>query len=81
MTGNTPTPDQIQESISAAFDSVNLIDQHTLSAKTEYSLDMVSRNYQHLETMMGKNWFSSELTPQQTTDINTAIIKGVTYCS
>lgn len=81
MTGYTPTPEQVQESINAAFDSVNLINQYTLSAKTQDNLDLVARNYEHLEVMMNKQWFSSALTSQQTVDINNAIIKGITYCS
>ena len=81
MTGYTPTPEQIQESINAAFDSVNLINQYTLSGKTEFNIDLVARNYQHLEIMMAKQWFSSALTSQQTIDIDNAIVKGISYCS
>lgn len=65
------TPEQIQKSISAAFDSVNLINE--LNAKeslTDEEQDILLRNQQHLTIMMGKSWFSDALTEQQKTEIN-----------
>jgi hypothetical protein len=76
-----PTPEEIKESVDAAFDSVNLINQESVSAKTDFIISTVKRNYEHLEIMMTKTWFSSALTPQQTIDINNAIQLGITYCS
>lgn len=67
------TPEQIQQSVSAAFDSVNLINE--LNAKeslTEEEQDTLNRNQQHLEIMMKKSWFSDALTEQQKTDVNSA---------
>jgi hypothetical protein len=81
MTLSEPTPKEIEESVDAAFDSVNLINQESVSAKTDVTISTVKRNYEHLEIMMSKTWFSSALTPQQTIDINNAIQLGITYCS
>lgn len=67
------TPEQIQQSISAAFDSVNLITElKQKETLTEEEQDTLKRNQQHLEIMMGKSWFSDALTEQQKTEINTA---------
>jgi hypothetical protein len=78
---NEPTPKEVQNSIRAAFDSVNLINNYSVSAKTESIINMIHRNYEHLELMMSKTWFSSALTPEQTIGINNAIQVGITYCS
>ena len=75
----TPTPEQIQQHISAAFDSVNLINEEITKEVTDNRKDTVKRNYQHLEIMMGKDWFVDALTTQQETDINAAITAGKAY--
>lgn len=69
------TEEQIQRSVSAAFESVNLINE----LKVQYSLteeeqDRLDRNKQHLTIMLAKDWFSSALTEQQKTDINTCLV-------
>ena len=65
------TPEQVQRSISAAFDSVNLINQlKAQTSLTEEEQDRVNRNVEHLRIMLGKEWFSEGLTEQQKTDIN-----------
>jgi hypothetical protein len=65
------TPEQVQRSISAAFDSVNLINQlKAQPSLTEEEQDRVNRNVEHLRIMLGKEWFSEGLTEQQKTDIN-----------
>ena len=66
--------DQVQRSISAAFDSVNLINE--LNAKpslTEEEQDRLDRNKEHLVIMLGKDWFEAGLTEQQKTDINACL--------
>jgi len=65
------TPEQIQRSISSAFDSVNLINQlKAQPSLTEEEQDRVNRNVEHLRIMLAKEWFSEGLTEQQKTDIN-----------
>ena len=68
------TEEQIARSVSAAFDSVNLIN----SLKAQPSLtteeqDRLDRNKEHLTIMLGKDWFSKGLTEQQKTDINSCL--------
>jgi hypothetical protein len=65
------TPEQVQRSISAAFDSVNLINQlKAQPSLTEEEQNRVNRNSEHLRIMLTKEWFSTGLTEQQKTDIN-----------
>jgi hypothetical protein len=73
---NTPNP---QQSISAAFDSVNLINSTILETITNEKKSTVTRNIQHLEIMLSKEWFLEALTQQQLTDINSCIANGNSY--
>ena len=69
------TTEQIEKSISAAFDSVNLITE--LQAKetnTEEETATISRNVEHLKIMMAKDWFLCGLTTTQKTKINLLIV-------
>ena len=61
------TPEQIAQSVSAAFDSVDLINRNDDDAVT------IERNVEHLRIMMGFEWFASALTPEQTEQINAII--------
>ena len=61
------TPEQIAQSVSAAFDSVDLINRNEDDAAT------IERNVEHLRIMMDKEWFASALTAEQTEQINTII--------
>jgi hypothetical protein len=70
------TQEQIQNSINAAFDSVNLINQMLTSEKTDENKDTVKRNFDHLEIMLSKNWFLTNLTEQQKIDIDSSIENG-----
>lgn len=68
------TQEQISESVSAAFDSVNLVNELNVKTdKTQEDLDTISRNVEHLVVMMGMEWFSAALTAEQTTAINAII--------
>jgi hypothetical protein len=68
------TEEQTQRSISAAFDSVNLINElKTKPSLTEEEQDRLDRNKEHLIIMLGKDWFEAGLTEQQKTDINTCL--------
>jgi len=69
------TEEQIQSSISAAFDSVNLINElKTKTSLTEDEQSRLERNKEHLVIMLGKDWFEAGLTEQQKTDINTCLV-------
>ena len=63
------TQEQIAQSVSAAFDSVDLINRNEDDAET------IERNVEHRRIMMGYEWFASALTSEQTSAIN-AIING-----
>ena len=77
----TQTPEQVQQHIRAAFDSVNLINDEITKEVTDNRKDTVKRNVQHLELMIGKDWFAAGCTAQQVTDINACIAAGNTYAS
>ena len=68
------TPEQVQRSISAAFDSVNLINElKSNPSLTEEEQDRVNRNVEHLRIMLAKEWFSEGLTEQQKNDIDSCL--------
>jgi hypothetical protein len=75
----TKTTEQVQRNISAAFDSVNLINNEIAQEATDNRKDSVKRNYQHLEIMLAKTWFDEGLTEQQRADIDAAIAAGQTF--
>jgi hypothetical protein len=65
------TTEQIEKSVNAAFDSVNLVNELKVKPSlTEEEQDRLDRNKQHLEIMLAKDWFSAALTEEQTTQIN-----------
>ena len=68
-----------QQSINAAFDSVNLINNTILEIVNDNNKSTVTRNVQHLEIMLSKEWFLEALTQQQLTDINICIANGNSY--
>ncbi len=70
------TLEEIQGSIRAAFDSVNLINEKILLEKTEDLSDSVDRNYRHLEIMISKEWFADALTESERESIDSAIQSG-----
>jgi len=68
------TEEQTQRSISAAFDSVNLVNELKVKPSlTEEEQGRLDRNKEHLIIMLGKDWFEAGLTEQQKTDINTCL--------
>jgi hypothetical protein len=84
MTEITPTPEEVQQHIRAAFDSVNLVngiiaETKMPNATLQEKKAAVSRNVEHLELMMSKTWFVEGCTPTQTTNINTCIAAGNIY--
>ena len=65
------TQEQIAQSISAAFDSVNLVAELKAKASvTEDEQGIIDRNVEHLNIMLGKEWFAEALTTEQTEQIN-----------
>lgn len=68
-----------EKHVSAAYDSVNLINEILLKEKTEELTKTVERNYSHLELMLSKDWFEAELTLEQKTEILAVIEAGKNY--
>jgi len=78
------TQEEIQNSISAAFDSVNLINgivngDQMVNESSQEKQDAIERNVGHLNIMLSKSWFADALTEQQEADINAAIVAGDGY--
>ena len=64
--------DQIEKSISAAYDSVSLINElNSKEALTEKEADTKNRNIEHLKIMLSKEWFASELSETQKVELET----------
>jgi hypothetical protein len=76
MPNKTPNP---EKSISAAFDSVNLINKLVEETADDKKKSAVERNVKHLELMLTKEFFSEALTAEQRTDIETCITAGNSY--
>jgi len=76
MPNNTPNP---SKSISAAFDSVNLINKLVTETINDKKKANVERNVKHLELMLTKEFFTEALTAEQTTEIEACIATGKTY--
>jgi hypothetical protein len=72
----TPNP---AKAVSAAFDSVNLINKLITEEATDKKKDNVKRNVGHLEVMLSKEFFTEALTPTQKTEIDACILAGKAY--
>tara|TARA_A200000159_G_C7299517_1_gene329413 strand:- start:21 stop:233 length:213 start_codon:yes stop_codon:yes gene_type:complete len=68
-----PTPEEIAQHYSAAMDSVNLINAlMAQDSRNDEDQDTVSRNVEHLQIMVAKDfWTTEDLTP-----LNNAITAG-----
>lgn len=78
------TTEEIQQSVVAAFHSVDLINAviagtQMADESSEDKLDAVSRNVEHLKIMKAKDWFSEALTSDQATNLDAAISAGEGY--
>ena len=73
MPDNTPTAADIAQHYSAAMDSVNLINElMALDSRDTEQTDTVSRNVEHLQIMVAKDyWTTEDLAP-----LNAAITAG-----
>jgi len=62
---DVPTTEEIAQHYSAAMDSVNLINEIVASGDTDTeSTDTLSRNQEHLEIMVAKDfWTTEDLAP------------------
>ena len=68
------TQDQIEKSISAAYDSVSLINGlNSKEVLTEEEADSKDRNIEHIKIMLSKEWFASALTKDQKTELEVKI--------
>jgi hypothetical protein len=76
MKKQLPTP---ENAVSAAFDSVNLINKLILETADNKKKSNVERNVKHLELMLTKEFFTEALTAEQTTDIEACIAAGLEY--
>jgi len=76
MPTKTPNP---EKSISAAFDSVALINKLITETADDKKKSAVERNVKHLELMLTKEFFTNALTNTQKTDIEACIIAGNSY--
>jgi hypothetical protein len=76
METKTPNP---EKAISAAFDSVNLINKLISETRDDKKKSAVERNVKHLELMLTKEFFTDALTPSQKTEIEDAISSGNSY--
>ena len=76
MEKQTPNP---EKSISAAFDSVALINRLITETADDKKKANVERNVKHLELMLTKEFFTEALTTQQRTEIEACIAAGKAY--
>jgi len=66
------TQEQIGQSVSAAYDSVNLINElNSKESKTEEDTEAINRNKEHVKIMLGKDWFVEALTSEQKAELET----------
>lgn len=64
------TAEQVAKSVSAAYDSVNLLNELKVKETlTEEETETVKRNEEHIRIMMGKEWFVAGLTKKQVTEL------------
>jgi len=76
MENKTPNP---EKSISAAFDSVNLINKLVAETADDKKKANVERNVKHLELMLTKEFFTVALTLTQKSEIEACITAGNSY--
>jgi hypothetical protein len=68
------TQEQIERSISAAYDSVSLINElNSKEVLAEEEDDAKNRNIEHLKIMLSKEWFANALTKDQKTELEVKI--------
>lgn len=64
------TPEQIAQSVSAAYDSVAIVKElKPKKKKSDEEIDRLTRNEEHIRIMMGKVWFVAALTDEQIVEL------------
>jgi hypothetical protein len=64
------TQEEIQNSVNAAYDSVNLINELNLIEElSKEEKDTLDRNKEHLKIMLAKEWFFVALTEEQKVEL------------
>lgn len=64
------TSEQIAKSVSAAYDSVAIINElKPKKKKSDEEIDRLTRNEEHIRIMMGKVWFVAALTDEQIVEL------------
>lgn len=64
------TQEEIQNSINAVYDSVNLINELNLIEElSKEQKDTLDRNKEHIKIMMEKEWFFNALTEEQKVEL------------
>lgn len=73
----TLTTEEVKRHITAAFDSVNLINELVIAGvNTEAVSARIKANVGHLNIMLEKEWFAEGLTVEERQDIDTCIVSG-----
>jgi hypothetical protein len=72
----SPNP---EKAVSAAFDSVNLINKLITEEATDKKKANIERNVKHLELMLTKEFFLEALTEEQKTEIESSIESGKSF--
>lgn len=74
-------PENPRRSVSSAFDSVNLINQTipVTGISMTQKIDTIKRNYQHLEVMMSKTWFTQALINNEGSEIQSCIVNATNF--
>lgn len=67
---NDLTQEEIQKSVKAAYDSVNLINELSLITElSENEKNSLDRNKEHIKIMLAKEWFFNALTEEQKSEL------------
>jgi hypothetical protein len=65
------TQEEIQNSVNAAYDSVNLINELNLIEElSKEEKDTLDRNKEHIKIMLAKEWFFNALTEEQKVELS-----------
>ena len=65
------TQEEIQNSVNAAYDSVNLIiELNLIEELSDEQKDTLSRNKEHIKIMLEKEWFYDTLTEEQKVELS-----------
>ena len=75
----TKTAEQVNNSIKAAFDSVNLINSIVSEPFETKKEKLIKPNVEHLSLMLSKDWFAAGLTTEQRLQIEACIVASNNY--